>query len=403
MNYTIYLAIKYLKPQKDKFFSYLSLIISVLGIATGVCTLIVTLAVMTGFHKEIKSRLMAVYPHILITSAYDIDEKIFAQFKEIKNFSPFIYSQAIIKNEDKVYSCVVKGIDYDKEKKVVNLTKIVKVQDNFSSLNYNQIILGKELAKNLNVVVNDEIVLVLPTQMQTPLGSFPLTEKFIVAGFISSGIYEYDNNLCFINYDMASKLFYNKNTNETLGIKGFGLKLKDDSQIEILTNKLRTILGPTKKVVTWIEMNYNLFSALKLEKIIMIIVVSLIIIVACFIIMSNLLLKGIQKNKDIGILMAVGVDRKSVKKIFFFQGMIINLSGIFLGTVLGFFLGFLIKEYQFIKLPKEVYYIDKIPVYFNLVDIILALSIAVIVGIIASIYPSHKISQFNPVEIIRYG
>ena len=403
MNYTIYLAIKYLKPQKDKFFSYLSLAISVLGIATGVCTLIVTLAVMTGFHREIKSRLMSVYPHILITSDYDIDEKIFFQFKEIKNFSPFIYSQAIIKNNDKVYSCVVKAIDYDKEKDVVNLTKIVKFKDNVYSLNDNQIIIGKELAKSLNVVVNDEIVLILPTHIQTPFGSFPLTEKFIVVGFISSGIYEYDNNLCFIDYNIASKLFYNKNTDETVGIKGFGVKLKDDSQIEILTKKLKAVLGHTKKVISWIEMNYNLFSALKLEKIIMIIVVSLIIIVACFIIMSNLLLKGIQKSKDIGILMAVGMDRKSVKKIFFLQGMIINLSGIFLGTILGFFLGFLIKEYQFVKLPKEVYYIDKIPVYFHLPDIFLALSIAVVVGVIASIYPSHKISQFNPVEIIRYG
>lgn len=403
MKYTTYLAMKYLKPQKDKFFSYLSLIISVLGIAMGVCTLIVTLGIMTGFHKEIKSRLMSIYPHIMVTTTYSIDEKVFTQFKEIQNFAPFIYSQAIIKNNDKVYSCVVKGIDYNKEKSIVNLEKVVKSKEGVESLSKKYIILGKELAKNLGLVINDEIVLILPAQIQTPFGNLPLTEKFVVIGFISSGIYEYDSNLCFIDYDIAKNLFYDKNKDEIVGVKGFGIRIYDDSQLEVVSNKLKTILGHKNKVVSWVDMNYNLFSALKLEKIVMIIVVSLIIIVACFIIMSNLLLRGIQKNKDIGILMAMGVDRTSIKKIFYMQGMILNLSGIFLGTFLGFFLGFLIKKYQFVKLPKEVYYIDKIPVYFSLPDIILTLSITIIVGAITSIYPSHKISQFNPVEIIRYG
>jgi len=135
----------------------------------------------------------------------------------------------------------------------------------------------------------------------------------------------------------------------------------------------------------------------------MIIIVSLIIVVACFMIISNLLLKGLQKSKDIGILMAIGVSKKDVRKIFFFQGITITLLGILLGTVLGFTLGLLIKQYQFISLPKGVYFIDKIPVYFSLPDIIITLAIAFIVGIIASIYPAYKISQFDPVEIIRYG
>jgi lipoprotein-releasing system permease protein len=135
----------------------------------------------------------------------------------------------------------------------------------------------------------------------------------------------------------------------------------------------------------------------------MIIIVSLIIIVACFMIVSNLLLKGLQKSKDIGILLAIGVSKKYVRRIFFLQGIVITLTGILLGSILGFTLGWLIKQYQFVKLPKGVYFIDKIPVYFSLPDIAITLSITIIVGFLASLYPSYKISQFDPVEIIRYG
>jgi lipoprotein-releasing system permease protein len=402
MKYTTYLALKYLKPQKDKFFSYLSLIIAVFGIAIGVCALIVTLGIMSGFHREIRMRLMSVYPHIIITTHYDINPELLSNIKDIEAISPFLYSQVILKNNDKVYTAVIKGINYELEKKVTKLERIIKTDENFV-FEKKGIILGKELAKNLNVVINDEIAVVLPTQVQTPFGNLPLTEKFVVKGIISSGIYEYDNNLCLIDYDTALKLFYDKQAGEFVGVKGVGIKIKDDSKLELVVDELRRKLGPTKRVISWIEMNYNLFSALKLEKVMMFIVVSLIIIVACFIIMSNLLLKGIQKSKDIGILMAIGVGKKEIKRIFFIQGMIINLSGIFLGVILGFTLGFLIKEYQFVKLPKEVYYIDKIPVYFSLTDISLALLVALIVGVFASIYPAHKISQFDPVEIIRYG
>ncbi|MEN3013911.1 MAG: ABC transporter permease [Endomicrobiia bacterium] len=403
MKFVVFLALRYLKPQKDKFFSYLSLFISISGIAIGVCTLIVTLSVMSGFHREIKNRLTSLYPHIIVTSKINIPIEFLKANKYIQNFSPFIYSQAILKLNDKVISSVVKGIDYENEKRIVNLEKIIKLETDPFLLEKNYIILGKELAKNLQAQSGDEIVMILPTQIKTPFGILPLTEKFIVKGILSSGIFEYDNNLCLIDYNKAKEIFYDETTNQFNGVIGVGIKIKHENNLEEITELLRKDFGPFYKVISWIEMNYNLFTALKLEKIMMIIIVSLVIVVACFIIMNNLLLKGIQKSKDIGILMAIGIDKKDIKKIFFTQGMIINLSGIFLGCILGFILGILIKQYQFVKLPKEVYYIDKIPVYFSIPDIILTLFIAIVVGILASIYPAYKISQFDPVEIIRYG
>jgi lipoprotein-releasing system permease protein len=402
MNYILYLSLKYLKPQKDKFFSYLSLGISVTGIAIGVATLIVTLGIMTGFQKEIKSRISMLYPDIIITSRYDISEEVLKNNKQIYSYSPFLYSQVIIKFNDKVYTSVVKGINYDTEKNVVKIDKLIKWSD-VNKLDKNSIILGKELAKSLGVSFNDEVVMILPTQVKTPFGSLPLTEKFLVKGIISSGIYEYDSNLCFIDYSIATKIFYDNTAKQLNAVKCWGVKVINEKFLNDVVVYLNTNLSPLTKILTWIELNYNFFTALKLEKIMMIIVVSLIIIVACFMIISNLLLKGLQKSKDIGILMSIGVSKKDVRKIFFLQGITITLFGILSGCVLGFTLGFLIKQYQFITLPKGVYFIDKIPVYFSFPDIIITLTITFVVGIIASIYPAYKISQFDPVEIIRYG
>jgi len=402
MNYTTFLSLKYLRPQKDKFFSYLSLIISICGIAIGVATLIVTLGVMTGFHKEIKYRLSMLYPDIIVTTNYDISEDVFKNDKRIKFYSPFLYSQVILKFNDKVYTSVVKAINYDIEKKVVKIDKLIKWADD-NKLDKNSIVLGKELATSLGVSFNDEVVMILPTQVQTPFGNLPLTEKFLVKGILHSGIYEYDSNLCFINYDVATKIFYDSITKQLNAVKCWGIKVDNEKFLYEVVSYLRTNLPPLTKILTWVELNYNFFTALKLEKIMMVIIVSLIIIVACFMIVSNLLLKGLQKSKDIGILLAIGVSKKDVRKIFFLQGIIITLSGILFGSILGFTLGWLIKQYQFVKLPKGVYFIDKIPVYFSLPDIIVTLSITLIVGFLASLYPSYKISQFDPVEIIRYG
>ncbi|MEM4330845.1 MAG: hypothetical protein QW273_02455, partial [Candidatus Pacearchaeota archaeon] len=233
---------------------------------------------MTGFHKEIKSRLATIYPHIIVTSQMFISETIFAQNKNVVSYSPFIYSQAILKYGDKVYSAVVKGISYNTEIKVVHIDKIIKWStDKISSRNSKFIILGKEMAKNLGVGFNDEIVMILPTTVITPFGNLPLTEKFIVKGILSSGIYEYDNNLCIIDYELATKLFFDKSNRKLEGVTGFGIKLKNENMLEQTIIELKNQLGPFTKVVSWVELNSNLFTALKLEKIMMIIVVSLII------------------------------------------------------------------------------------------------------------------------------
>ncbi len=402
MKYSTFLALRYIKPQKNKIFSYISKIVAVVGICIGVASLIVTVGIMTGFHREIRLRLMLMYPHIIITGRTDIPKEKFEHFQEIANFSPFIYSQVILKNKDIVYTTVVKGIDYFKEQSIIDIDKTI-LEKKGNPIDKFGILVGKELAKNMYLSVGDEIVMVLPTQVYTPFGTLPMTQKFVVQGIFRSGIYEYDSNLCYINYYTAREIFTDSSTGELIAVQGYGIKLKNDKYLHVVVNKLQNLLGFAYKVLSWEQLNYNLFSALKLEKIVMIIVVSLTIIVACFIIITNILFTGIQKSKDVGILMSMGATKNEILKIFFINGMILNVTGIVSGSFLGFILSWLIKKYQFIKLPKEIYYIDKIPVYFSIPDIILILSIATFVGFVASIYPARKISQFDPLEIIRYG
>lgn len=401
MKFTTFLALKYLVSPKKKIFSSISAIIAVLGIGIGVATLIVTLGIMSGFHHEIRKRLLSLYPHIVVSGNYEVDIKEVTKFKEIEDVSSFVYSQAILKSKNLVYTVVVKGIDFLQEQKVSEIKNIVGKE--VYNLSQNEIFIGKELSTNLGLEEGDTVVMVLPTQIRTPFGNLPRTEKFVVKKIFRSGVYEYDSNLCYIDYAKAKQIFYDEETRSFNGVVGLGIKLKNDNDLNKVVEKLRINLGIAYKVVSWEQLNYNLFSALKLEKVMMIIVVSLIIIVACFVIVTNLIMLGIQKSKDIGILMSMGATKKEIKNIFFIQGIILNVSGIIFGNGLGLLLSWLVKEYQFVKLPKEVYYIDKIPVYLSFTDIGIVLLITIFVGIVASLYPAQKVSKFEPIEIIRYG
>ncbi|MFQ3675050.1 MAG: ABC transporter permease [Endomicrobiia bacterium] len=206
MKYTTFLAIKYLKPTKKKIFSYTSTLIAIFGIAIGVAALIVTLGIMTGFHKEIRTRLMKMYPHIIVTGLTDIPQEEILKLKEVESGSPFVYSQAIIKFNDTTYTTVVKGVNFELEEKVSGIKNIF-VEKEKDGLQDKEIFLGKELAQNLSIKLNDEMDMIIPTQIQTPFGDLPMTEKFVVKGIFKSGIYEYDSNLCYINYDTAKKFF----------------------------------------------------------------------------------------------------------------------------------------------------------------------------------------------------
>jgi len=400
MKLELFIALKYLFGRKHNIFATITTIIAIFGITLGVSCLIVTLGVMTGFHNDIQKKILGLNPHIIILNS--LNEKIQSStiekiktIKEIKNFSPFVYGQVILKTKSGVSGVLLKGIDIENEKKVIDGIDKIFTFGSLPETDSKKIVLGKELIKNLNTFVGNDIILIIP-QEQSGM-SFPAMYKFNISGVFSSGMYDYDSNLTFIDIHTARKILSNQ------AIEGIGVKINNFDKITSVRDKLIKILGKNLRIISYQELNKNLFAALKLEKVVMILLLTLIIIVACFNIVSNMLLLGIEKSKEIGILSALGLNRKRIRKIFLIEGSINGLIGTLFGVILGIIICFVLQKYQFISLPADVYYVNKLPVKLVFNDIILVVIISIGTTILSTIYPANKLSKLNPIEIIRYG
>jgi len=398
MSVELFIALRYIKGRKKNIFGILTTIIGIGGICIGVAALIVTLAVMNGFHKDIKEKILGLSSHIIILGTNienpkSVTDRLYS-IKEIDAISPFVYGQAIIKTRNNVSGVLVKGINFSEEIKVIPLNKL-SFNGDWSKLKEKGIVLGKELIKNLSAKINDDLILVSPNDITFPGMYIPKLNKFKIIGVLNSGMYDYDTNLVFIDIENAKKFF------SIEGVSGFDIKLKNIDKTETIAEKIRNSIN--FRVLTWQDLNRNLFAALKLEKVVMFILLTLIIIVACFNIISNLLLLTIEKAKEIGILSALGMNRNSIRKIFLYEGLYTGILGVFLGTFVGIFLSVILKKYQFIKLPPDIYYIDKLPVDISIQDVIIVVVLTLFITVLSTFYPANKASKINPVEVIRYG
>jgi len=383
-------------------FTFLTTLIAVGGITLGVAALIITLAVMSGFHRDIRERILGLQPHLTVLkesgTSFHEHEQVAADIlreKEIRAASPFVYGQIILRHGEATAGVVLKGIDWKKEQQLVGLAKSIKDTRLLAGgLQDNQVIIGKELARNLGAALGKEVILVSPGQF----GVVPRMEKFRVAGIFSSGMYEYDANLAYVSLPSGQKLFGLENA-----VSGVGVALTDWEKADTIAAALQAKLDYPYWVRSWETMNKNLFAALKLEKIMMFIILTLIIVVAAFNIISNLLLLTVEKAKEIGILSALGFRRLEIGRIFLFEGLIIGMTGIFAGTGLGVGLSLLLKKYQFIHLPADVYYLDTLPVRLVPGDIISVVAATLLISLVAGIYPAYQATKLDPLEAIRYG
>ena len=427
MSYELFVSIRHLSAKKSQKFISLNTWISIAGVGLGVMALIVVIAVMSGFSKDLRDKILGTNSHVVVSNMnramvenYDGILKKVRSVEGVMAAAPFIMNQVMLINGDRVSGIVVRGIDPEKEETVSDLGKNMvsgtvsdlKTKSSFSGeikgrekKNRAGIILGKELLRRLGVGVGDIVSMVSPVSRVTPVGLIPRMKLFKVVGVFESGMYEYDANLSFILLKSAQKFFSMKN-----GVSGIEVRVADIVQAGNIASVIQKELGFPYLVRDWMRMNRNLFSALKLEKIVMFIILILIIFVAAFNIVSTLFMLVMEKAKEIAILKSMGASCSSIMKIYSYQGLVIGLVGTFLGCAAGFVIvpnlneivGSIESIFGIVAFPSDVYYLDRLPSKIQYMDSFLIIIFSVVICLVASLYPAWRASKLDLVDGLRY-
>jgi lipoprotein-releasing system permease protein len=387
----------------------------VLGVAIGVMALNVVLSVMNGFDEDLKSKIVGMNAHIIITGYenqtlvnYDQIAQIVGKMDHVTAVGPYTEGQALARSKDRSLGVMVWGVDPEHPQAVADLNKFLW---NAKSTDLNQpaqpgsglperIFLGAELAHRLDVMVGDDIILFLPILQQTPLGMMPQSEKFQVVGLVSTGMYDYDSSYTYVSLTNGQKMYQLQND-----VSGIAVKLDNVDLAPDIAREIRKKYNGQYFVQDWLQMNRNLFVALETEKWVMGIILSLIVLVAALNIVNPLTMMVIDKTKEIGILKAMGATDKSITFIFIFEGMFIGILGIIIGIIGGFVLCELIAKIP-IPMPGGgmVYYIDRLPVKVDPFVAYVAIPIfSVILCFLATLYPARQAAKLEPVDAIRYS
>lgn len=420
LPYEIFVGLRYLRAKRRNRTISLNTIVSVAGITLGVAALIGTVGIMTGFKEDIQAKILGTTAHIIVQDRmkeamnnYDATTKQVETVPDVVAATPFILKQVMLTTESSAQGVVLRGIDPQREGKVTELGKNMvsghleelgkPILVNLPPVDNRPrqpsekpgIILGKELALRLGAFVGDTVSVVSPTGTISAMGMVPKIRTFAVAGIFQSGMYEYDSSLAYIDLTEAQKFF---SLGET--VTGIELKVTDVFRAGDIARRVEQSLGFSYGARDWMQMNRNLFSALKLEKTMMFLLLVLITIVASFNIVSTLTMIVTEKQKEIAILKAMGATRKSIRRIFMLNGLIIGLSGTAIGIPLGYAFLWLIETFW--TFDPTVYYISKIPVHVLAEDVLLVAGSAILISFAATVYPSLQAAKLEPVAALRY-
>ena len=401
--------------RRNGFISFISGV-SMLGIALGVAALIVVLSVMNGFRKEVQDRMLSVISHVELSSSDGAGlpdwRATAAQIRgvpgaagQVIGAAPFIATQALIARGDELRGAIVRGISPNDEATVTDIAAQLK-NTTFAKLVPGQwgVVLGIELARSLGVREGDKVTAMAPGGQVTPAGVVPRLKQLTVVGTFDSGHYEYDSTLALIDIEDAAKLF------RTEGPTGVQLRLKDLNQAREVAAQLASALGPTVRVTDWTRTNRNWFSAVQLEKRMMFIILTLIVAVAAFNLVSTLVMTVTDKRADIAILRTLGASPRSVMGVFMVQGalsgVIGTLGGVAFGLLIAFNVGSLVGGLESLLrvsfLPPSIYLISRMPSEPQSADIVPIIVISLLLAFVATLYPSWRASRVQPAEALRY-
>ncbi|MEG3639048.1 lipoprotein-releasing ABC transporter permease subunit [Magnetococcus sp. PR-3] len=403
-------GLRYLRAKRSQRFISAITGLSVAGIALGVAALIVVLAVMTGFKEELQRQILGVISHVVVQSYGGKMGDVDAVLKRVEATpnvvaaSPFILANALVYSGGQAYGIAVRGVDLTREKKVSNLHANM-VRGQIEAMSGFGIVLGQSLANNLGVGLNDRVTVMVPKGNVTPAGTVPRVKRFRVVGIFNAGMHEYDSNLAYIHLRDAQKLL-------RFGDKVTGIEVKTphaDLAMGVRRDLEKRLAGPYW-IRDWMQMNRNFFNAIKLEKATMFVILSLVVLVAAFNIISSLIMVVMEKGKDIAILKTMGARGRSIMAIFMINGGIIGVGGTMAGLGFGLLLaknleatlGWIEKTFGIQILHGDVYYIDKLPSKVLTSDLIWITIISLSISLLSTLYPAWRASRVDPVEALRY-
>jgi lipoprotein-releasing system permease protein len=396
-----------LRPKKKEGFLKIISIFSFLGIMLGVTILIIVMSVMNGFKTELTNKILGLNPHIVIQpNGFNIENKYISKiendFKDI-SLSKTYSGEGVIINNDQAKGIIFKGVNIQ-EKKIKEFLKKNIVSGDVRNFKKNNVFIGSELAFNLNLKEGDRINLMSSTFVATPLGSLPKQENFNIAGIFNTGFIEFDQNIIFLTTEDALSIFDKDTKDQNLEIY-----LKDPLKANLYKKQIEK-LNQNFFIYTWTDLNKSLFSALKVERNVMFIILTLIIIVAAFNIISGLTILIKNKTKEIAILKTLGLNNTSIKKSFFLTGFTIGffatISGIILGLIFSFNIekvrAFLSTVFKLEIFPSDIYFLEKLPSEISLSSIFIIFILSLLVSAIASYIPARHISKMKTFRALKY-
>jgi lipoprotein-releasing system permease protein len=400
MRYELWLGLRYLfAKRRERFISIIALL-SIGGVALGVAALLVVLAVMSGFDHDITDKLVGTNAHLIVDAPEGVREtealmRRINAAEHVVGVSPFITGQAIVRLPQQAFGVIVRGIDTQRESRVNRLASYL-VAGRLPEHD-GEVLIGTELAASIGAGVGGPLRLISPADGQL--------HELAVSGVFRSGMYEYDSNLVAVTLARAQQLYHLDGV-----VSGIGVKLDAFERAHDVQQALQQRLGFAYRVKTWMELNPALFGALRVEKTVMFIILTLIIVVAALNIMSMLIMIVMEKTKDIGILRALGATRASVASLFLWQGSAIGLIGIGLGAAGGVALAlhlnriadWLEATFGWSLFPPTIYYLDHIPTQINPPDVLRVVAAAFVLTVLAGAYAALRAAQLPPVEALRY-
>jgi lipoprotein-releasing system permease protein len=420
MSWELFVGLRYLRARRRGAPLSLISMISLLGVTIGVATLNIVLAVMTGFEQDLRDKILGFNPHVVVVSyggtlerAPELVEKIRA-VPDVVAAAPFVYGQAMLAVGRNVSGVVVRGIEPAQAGAVVDVERHIDQggieglaeqhrvtlppEEGGGTVELSGLLLGGELARQLGVAPGDVVSLLSPLGTPGPTGMIPRVKRFVVAGTFESGLYDYDTTLAYMAVPDAQRFFDLHN-----GVTGIEVRVKNIYEARGVARGIESALGGFPyRARDWMEVNRNLFSALKLEKVVYGIVLCLIVVVAAFNILASLTMVVKEKRRDIAILKSMGGANASIGRIFILNGAVIGVAGTILGNVLGLAGCWLLARYQFVELPKDVFLVTTLPVRLDPFNFVVIAAVSIGICIVAALSPARRAASLVPVEVIRY-